>query len=166
MAPALNAALTGNRSRLASRIDGLDEEGDKHVAAPVTTSRGFSSETAGFFAVVISSFFRQVVVYAWDMHALRAFIKRRPLIGACLQKAISEDFVNKVDQSRGHKKRYRLLLEEALDGGEINLTEKKKLQRWDGQRGGGRREAVEAVDLFVCCVNALLLGQRPRRLVD
>lgn len=66
------------------------------------------------------------------MHALRAFIKRRPLIGASLQKVISEDFVNKVDQSRGHKKRYRLLLEEALEGGEINVTEKKKLQRWVG----------------------------------
>ncbi|CAM9362141.1 unnamed protein product, partial [Hapterophycus canaliculatus] len=71
-----------------------------------------------------------VVVYVWDQHALRAFIKRRPLIGACLQKAISEDFVNKVDQSRGHQARYRLLLEEALDGGEINVTEKRKLQRY------------------------------------
>lgn len=81
---------------------------------------------------------QQAVVYAWDMHALRAFIKRRPLTGACLQKAISEDFVNKVDQSRGHKKRYRLLLEEALEGGEINVTEKKKLQRWaaSGREGG------------------------------
>lgn len=87
---------------------------------------------------MVFSFSQQVVVYAWDMHELRAFIKRRPLIGACLQKAISEDFVNKVDQSRGHKKRYRLLLEQALEGGEINLTEKKKLQRyvclWDKGR--------------------------------
>lgn len=71
----------------------------------------------------------QVVVYAWDMHALRAFIKRRPLIGSGIQKAISEDLVNKVDQSRGHKKRYRLLLEQALEAGQINLVEKEKLER-------------------------------------
>ena len=83
----------------------------------------------------------QVVVYAWDMHALRAFINRRPLIGAGIQKAISEDLVNKVDQSRGHKKRYRLLLEQALEAGEINLVERKKLQRWERE---GRVEVGEA----------------------
>ncbi|CAM9365156.1 unnamed protein product [Ectocarpus fasciculatus] len=71
-----------------------------------------------------------VVVYVWDQHALRAFIKRRPLIGAGLQKAISEDFSNKVNQSRGHKTKYRMLLEETLEGGEINQTEKRKLQRY------------------------------------
>lgn len=68
-------------------------------------------------------------MYAWDMHLLRAFIKRRPLAGAAFQKAISADLVRKVDQSRGAEERYRLLLAEALDGGVITPIEKKKLQR-------------------------------------
>ncbi|CAM9494534.1 unnamed protein product [Ectocarpus sp. 13 AM-2016] len=76
-----------------------------------------------------------VVVYVWDQHALRAFIKRRPLIGAGLQKAISEDFSNKVNQSRGHKTKYRMLLEEILAGGKINQTEKRKLQRYRETHG-------------------------------
>ena len=71
----------------------------------------------------------QVVVYAWDMHLLRAFVKRRPLAGASLQKAISADLTRKVDQSRGHDERYRLLLAEALDGGVVTPIEKKKLHR-------------------------------------
>lgn len=71
-----------------------------------------------------------VIVYAWDMHLLRAFIKRRPLAGASLQKAISADLTRKVDQSRGHDERYRLLLAEALDGGVVTPIEKKKLHRY------------------------------------
>lgn len=74
-------------------------------------------------------FFVQVVVYAWDMHLLRAFIKRRPLAGAAFQKAISSDLTRKVDQSRRPEERYRLLLAEALDGGVITPIEKKKLHR-------------------------------------
>ncbi|CAM9748116.1 unnamed protein product [Scytosiphon promiscuus] len=71
-----------------------------------------------------------VVTYAWDMHALRAFIKRRPLIGASLQKAMAEDFINKVYQSRGHEERYRLLLVESLDPGSINPVGREKLRRY------------------------------------
>lgn len=72
---------------------------------------------------------QKVVVYAWDMHLLRAFIKRRPLAGASLHKAISADLNRKVEQSRGHEERYRLLLVETLDGGVITPIEKKKLHR-------------------------------------
>lgn len=68
-------------------------------------------------------------MYAWDMHLLRAFIKRRPLAGASLHKAISADLNRKVEQSRGHEERYRLLLVETLDGGVITPIEKKKLHR-------------------------------------
>lgn len=71
----------------------------------------------------------KVVTYAWDMHDLRAFLKRRPLIGASLQKAMAEDFINKVYQSRGHEERYRLLLVESLDPGSINPIGREKLQR-------------------------------------
>lgn len=71
----------------------------------------------------------QMVVYAWDMHLLRAFIKRRSLAGAAFMKAISADLIRKVDQSRGAEERYRLLLAEALDGGVITPIEKKKLHR-------------------------------------
>eukprot|EP00903_Cladosiphon_okamuranus_P019551 g17982.t1 len=71
-----------------------------------------------------------VVTYAWDMHDLRAFLKRRPLIGASLQKAMAEDFINKVYQSRGHEERYRLLLVESLDPGSINPIGREKLQRY------------------------------------
>lgn len=71
----------------------------------------------------------QVVTYGWDMHALRAFIKRRPLIGASLQKAMAEDFINKVYQARGHEERYRLLLVESLDPGSINPIGMEKLRR-------------------------------------
>lgn len=63
------------------------------------------------------------------MHDLRAFLKRRPLIGASLQKAMAEDFINKVYQSRGHEERYRLLLVESLDPGSINPIGREKLQR-------------------------------------
>ena len=72
----------------------------------------------------------QVVVYVWDQHALREFIKRRPLIGASLQKAIAVDLVNKVVQSRDHKEHYRQLLAETLDGGRVTSTERKNLQRF------------------------------------
>ncbi|CAM9853634.1 unnamed protein product, partial [Ectocarpus fasciculatus] len=76
-----------------------------------------------------------VVVYVWDQHALREFIKRRPMIGACLQKAISVDLVNKVVQSRDHKEHYRQLLAETLDGGRVTSTERKNLQRYrEGHR--------------------------------
>lgn len=71
----------------------------------------------------------QVVAYVWDMHVLREFVKRRPMIGASLQKAISVDLVNKVDQSRDHKEHYRQLLAEALDGGRVTSTERRNLQR-------------------------------------
>ncbi|CAM9173472.1 unnamed protein product [Ectocarpus sp. 8 AP-2014] len=71
-----------------------------------------------------------VVVYVWDQHALREFIKRRPMIGACLQKAITVDLVNKVDQSRDHHEHYRQLLAETLDGGRVTSTERKNLQRY------------------------------------
>lgn len=78
---------------------------------------------------------KQVVVYAWKMHSLRAFIKRRPLAGASLRNAISADLTRKVDQSRGHGERYRLLLAEALDGGVITPIEKKKLHRYSALHG-------------------------------
>ncbi|CAM9459564.1 unnamed protein product [Hapterophycus canaliculatus] len=71
-----------------------------------------------------------VVTYAWDMHELRAFLRRRPLIGASLQKAMAEDFINKVYQSRGHEERYRLLLVESLDPGSINPIGREKLRRY------------------------------------
>ncbi|CAM9770905.1 unnamed protein product [Ectocarpus sp. 4 AP-2014] len=73
-----------------------------------------------------------VVAYVWDMHVLREFVKRRPMIGASLQKAISVDLVNKVNQSRDHKEHYRQLLAEALDGGRITSTERRNLQRYRG----------------------------------
>lgn len=108
----------------------------------------------------------QAVVYAWNQHALRAFIKRRPLIGSCLQKAISEDFVNKVNQSRGHKKRYRLLLEEALDGGEINVTEKKKLHRycmiWWSLKPNEKYGGVYVHIIYAVHVPRRLSEQQPR----
>lgn len=65
----------------------------------------------------------------WDQHALREFIKRHPLIGASLQKAIAVDLVNKVVQSRDHREHYRQLLAETLDGGRVTSTERKNLQR-------------------------------------
>lgn len=65
----------------------------------------------------------------WDQHTLREFIKRRPLIGASLQKAISMDLINKVNQSRDHKEHYRQLLSETLDGGRVTSTERRNLQR-------------------------------------
>ncbi|CAB1109960.1 unnamed protein product [Ectocarpus sp. CCAP 1310/34] len=71
-----------------------------------------------------------VVTYAWDMHELHAFLKRRPLIAASLQKAMAEDFINKVYQSRGHEERYRLLLVESLDPGSINPIGREKLRRY------------------------------------
>ncbi|CAB1104988.1 unnamed protein product [Ectocarpus sp. CCAP 1310/34] len=80
-----------------------------------------------------------MVVYVWDQHALREFIKRRPMIGASLQKAISVDLVNKVVQSRDHKEHYRQLLAETLDGGRVTSTERKNLQRWvKGRKDGGK----------------------------
>lgn len=88
----------------------------------------------------------QVVTYAWDMHDLRAFLKRRPLIGASLQKAMAEDFINKVYQSRGHEERYRLLLVESLDPGSINPIGREKLQRYvcmyNTQMGDNPRWAI------------------------
>lgn len=70
-----------------------------------------------------------MVAYVWDVHALRAFVKRSPLIGASLQKAISADLVNKVDQSRDHRVHYQQLLAETLDGGRITSIERRNLQR-------------------------------------
>jgi len=72
----------------------------------------------------------QVVVYVWDQHVLREFIKRRPLIGASLQRAIANDLVDKVVQSRDHREHYRQLLAETLDGGRVTSTERKNLQRY------------------------------------
>lgn len=66
------------------------------------------------------------------MHELDAFLRRRPLIGASLQKAMAEDFINKVYQSRGHEERYRLLLVESLDPGSINPIGREKLRRYKG----------------------------------
>lgn len=68
-------------------------------------------------------------MYVWDQHALLEFVKRRPIIGASLQKAITVDLVNKVDQSRDHHEHYRQLLSETLDGGRVTSTERKNLQR-------------------------------------
>lgn len=70
------------------------------------------------------------MAYVWDMHVLREFVKRRPTIGASLQKAIAVDLVFKVDQSRDHHEHYRQLLAEALDGGRVTSTERKNLQRY------------------------------------
>ncbi|CAB1116594.1 unnamed protein product [Ectocarpus sp. CCAP 1310/34] len=84
-----------------------------------------------------------VVAYVWDMHLLRAFIKRRPLAGAALQNAISADLTRKVDQSRGPEERYRLLLTEALDGGVITPIEKKKLNRYRDMHGISPEEHQE-----------------------
>ncbi|CBN78395.1 conserved unknown protein [Ectocarpus siliculosus] len=84
-----------------------------------------------------------VVAYVWDMHLLRAFIKRRPLAGAALQNAISADLTRKVDQSRGPEERYRLLLAEALDGGVITPIEKKKLTRYRDMHGISSEEHRE-----------------------
>lgn len=63
------------------------------------------------------------------MHELREFMEGRPAAGAAFQRAISMDLTHKVDQSRGQKERYRLLLAEALRGGVVTPVEKKKLQR-------------------------------------
>ncbi|CAB1106867.1 unnamed protein product [Ectocarpus sp. CCAP 1310/34] len=84
-----------------------------------------------------------MVVYVWDQHALREFIKRRPMIGACLQKAISVDLVNKVDQSRDHNEHYRQLLAETLDGGRVTSTERKNLQRYREDHGISMAEHFE-----------------------
>ncbi|CAM9562536.1 unnamed protein product [Pylaiella littoralis] len=86
-----------------------------------------------------------VVVYVWDQHTLREFIKRRPLIGASLQKAISMDLINKVNQSRDHKEHYRQLLSETLDGGRVTSTERRNLQRY---REGHRISLLEHLELL------------------
>lgn len=102
----------------------------------------------------------QVVTYAWDMHELHAFLKRRPLIGASLQKAMAEDFINKVYQSRGHEERYRLLLVESLDPGSINPIGREKLRRY--LRGRSTAVAVvffpttALVSSWACCMNRAL----------
>ncbi|CAM9748328.1 unnamed protein product [Scytosiphon promiscuus] len=85
--------------------------GDKKRRRQVTSALERSTTT-----VTATS---DVVVYVWDQHDLREFIKRRPIIGASLQKAISVDLVNKVVQSRDHKEHYRQLLAETLDGGRL-----------------------------------------------
>lgn len=71
----------------------------------------------------------QVVAYVWDQHALGEFIKRRPLIGASLMKAVTVDLVNKVENVRDHHEHYGQLLAETLDGGRVTSTERKNLQR-------------------------------------
>lgn len=65
----------------------------------------------------------------WDQQQLGEFIKRRPLIGASLMKAITVDLVNKVEQIRDHHEHYRQLVSEALDGVRVTSTERKNLQR-------------------------------------
>ncbi|CAM9215923.1 unnamed protein product [Discosporangium mesarthrocarpum] len=72
----------------------------------------------------------EMVVYAWDFHLLRAFIKRHPLAGVSLQTSLASDLTRKVDQQRNCGERYRLLLGETLDGGEVTPREKKKLRRY------------------------------------
>ncbi|CAM9835368.1 unnamed protein product, partial [Hapterophycus canaliculatus] len=84
-----------------------------------------------------------VVVYVWNQHDLREFIKRRPLIGASLQKAISVDLVNKAVQSRDHKEHYRQLLTETLDGGRVTSTERRDLQRYREGHGISLAEHFE-----------------------
>lgn len=54
-------------------------------------------------------------------------MKSRPSASAAVQKAISVDLTHKVDQSRGQRERYRMLVTEALRGGAITLIEKDKL---------------------------------------
>ncbi|CAM9748259.1 unnamed protein product [Scytosiphon promiscuus] len=84
-----------------------------------------------------------VVVYVWDQHALLEFVKRRPIIGASLQKAITVDLVNKVDQSRDHHEHYRQLLSETLDGGRVTSTERKNLQRYREGHNIAREEHLD-----------------------
>lgn len=65
----------------------------------------------------------------WNQQQLGEFIKRRPLIGASLMKAITVDLVNKVEQIRDHHEHYRQLVSETLDGVRVTSTERKNLQR-------------------------------------
>ncbi|CAM9562606.1 unnamed protein product [Pylaiella littoralis] len=71
-----------------------------------------------------------VVLYVWNQQQLGEFIKRRPLIGASLMKAITVDLVNKVEQIRDHHEHYRQLVSETLDGVRVTSTERKNLQRY------------------------------------
>lgn len=70
-----------------------------------------------------------MVVYAWNMHLLKAFIKRHPEAGVALQTAMSADLGRKIEASRAHEERYRIWLQEALAGGKVTPIEKQKLER-------------------------------------
>ncbi|CAM9408602.1 unnamed protein product [Phaeothamnion confervicola] len=76
-----------------------------------------------------------MLVYAWDFHLLRAYLRRHPESAAAMQTSLSADLTRKVDQSRHSGERYRVLLHNMLSYGEVTPLEKKKLERFRAAHG-------------------------------
>ncbi|CAM9779309.1 unnamed protein product [Sphacelaria rigidula] len=107
----------------------------KSLAAARTGSGGLggSSQLEPSSTTVTAA--TDMVVYAWNMHLLKAFIKRHPEAGVALQTAMSADLSRKIEASRGHEDRYRIWLQEALAGGKVTPIEKQKLERYRTAHG-------------------------------